>query len=279
MVKVTRSVSEGGKARPRLRFGLLGRCRKHLISARAEYKQKGSNIVCDSPNPAQILVIEDEPPIRKFVRAALNGAGYSVSEAGTVKEALQQILQSMPDLLILDLGLPDRDGLELLRQVREWSQVPVIVLSARGLEGDKVAALDAGADDYLTKPFGTSELLARLRVALRHAIRAATPGSNSTEFLVGDVRVDFVARRAFLAGVPIKLTNLEYRLLATLVQNAGKVLTHRFLLKQVWGPDAVHETHYLRVFTANLRKKLERDPAQPRYLLTEQGVGYRFADE
>lgn len=233
----------------------------------------------ENSTPAHILVVEDEVPIRRFVRAALTGAGYSVAEAVNVQDGLRQILQQMPDLILLDLGLPDRDGLELLRQVREWSQVPIIVLSARGQEGDKVAALDAGADDYLTKPFGTSELLARMRVAIRHSIRAVALDANSTEFRVGDLRVDFVARRAFLAGIPIKLTNLEYRLLATLVQNAGKVLTHRFLLKQVWGPDAIHETHYLRVFTANLRKKIELDPAQPRYLLTEQGVGYRFADE
>ncbi|HVX60537.1 MAG TPA: winged helix-turn-helix domain-containing protein, partial [Pirellulales bacterium] len=183
------------------------------------------------------------------------------------------------DLVILDLGLPDKDGLEVLRSLREWLAAPVIVLSARGQEKDKIAALDSGADDYLTKPFGMGELLARVRVALRHASRAAGAGKSEPRFTVGELTVDFSARRVFLQDKEVRLTPIEYRMLSVLAQHAGKVLTHRQLLKEVWGPGNAEEVHYLRVFMAGLRRKLEATPSQPRYLLTEQGVGYRLADE
>lgn len=225
-----------------------------------------------------ILVIEDEPQIRRFLRAALTETGHRVLEAETGEQGLTQAMTQPPDAIILDLGLPDVDGLEVARRIREWSNVPIIILSARGQEKDKVAALDLGADDYLTKPFGIGELRARLRVALRHA--AQTRGNDaSAVFTVGDLRVDLAARRVFLTEQEVHLTPIEYRLLSTLVKHAGKVLTHAFVLKEVWGPPSAHETHYLRVFMANLRHKLETNPSRPRYLLTEQGVGYRLADE
>jgi two-component system KDP operon response regulator KdpE len=231
------------------------------------------------PQPLVVLV-EDELAIRKFLRASLTAAGYSLGEAASAQEGLRLAAQNPPDLVVLDLGLPDRDGLEVIARLREWSNVPIVVLSARGQERDKVAALDAGADDYLTKPFGVGELLARIRVALRHASRIAdTNRLEQSKIVVGDLEVDLAARRVSLAGNPVHLTQLEYRLLATLVRHAGKVLTHRYLLKEVWGPQFVEERHYLRIFVASLRRKIEPDPAQPRYLLTEQGVGYRFADE
>ncbi len=225
-----------------------------------------------------ILLVEDEPQIRRFLRVTLGEHGYRLVEASTGREGLTQVTTQPPDLIILDLGLPDMDGLDFARQVREWSTVPIIVLSARGQEKDKVAALDIGADDYLTKPFGVGELLARLRVALRHTARTAQTEGDSV-FEVADFRMDLAARRVFMRGQEVHLTPLEYRLLTTLVHHAGKVLTHSFLLKEVWGPPHVQETHYLRVFMASLRHKLEADPARPRYLLTEQGVGYRLADE
>jgi two-component system KDP operon response regulator KdpE len=227
-----------------------------------------------------ILVIEDEQPIRRVLRAALAGAGYRIVEAETGQQGLSMAATQPPDVVILDLGLPDMDGLQLIAALRCWSQVPVIILSARDRENDKVTALDLGADDYLGKPFGVGELLARLRVALRHQARlSGQPSSVATRFRVGDLLVDLEARRVFVREQEVHLTPLEYRLLATLVQHAGKVLTHRFLLKEVWGPGHTEETHYLRVFTANLRRKLEADPTRPRYLLTEQGVGYRLAAE
>ena len=231
-----------------------------------------------SATPLQILVIEDEPQIRRFLRVTLSEQGYRLVEAETGKEGLTAAAASPPDVVILDLGLPDIDGLEVARQLRDWTAVPIIVLSARGQEKDKVAALDAGADDYLTKPFGVSELLARIRVALRHAA-AGGKQDGETVFTVGELKADLVARRVFVGEREAHLTPIEYRLLATLVKHAGKVLTHNFLLKEVWGPPHVQETHYLRVFMANLRHKLETDPARPRYLLTEQGVGYRLATE
>jgi two-component system KDP operon response regulator KdpE len=198
-----------------------------------------------------------------------------LNEAETGQKAIRVAAQQPPDLVILDLGLPDMDGQDVLRQLREWLQAPVIVLSARDQERQKIAALDNGADDYLTKPFSTGELLARIRVALRHASR---PGSNreSSRFAHDELIVDVAARRVFLKDNEIHLTPLEYKLLTTLVRHAGKVLTHRFLLAEVWGPHRVQETHYLRVFMASLRRKIEDDPAQPRYLLTEPGVGYRL---
>lgn len=224
----------------------------------------------------RLLVIEDEVPIRKFLRAALVDAGYALDEADTGTQGLRLAAANPPDAVILDLGLPDLDGLEVLRRLRDWYSSPVIVLSARGQERDKVEALDLGADDYLTKPFGVGELLARIRVALRHAVKSSSPASSIHE--QGELRIDFEARRVFRSGAEIHLTPIEYRLLTTLVKHAGKVLTHRFLLREVWGPNNVYETHYLRVFMANLRRKLEADSARPVYLLTEPGVGYRFAD-
>ena len=227
-----------------------------------------------------ILVIEDELPIRRFLRASLSGEGYRLAEAETGQQGLSMAAAHPPDLIILDLGLPDMDGLQIIAELRCWSQVPIIILSARGQEQDKVMALDHGADDYLSKPFGMGELLARLRVALRHQARiSGQPADAATRFSVGDLTVDLEARRVLIRGQEIHFTPIEYRLLTTFVQHAGKVLTHRFLLKEVWGAGHTEETHYLRIFTANLRRKLEVDSARPRYLLTEQGVGYRLAAE
>jgi two-component system KDP operon response regulator KdpE len=226
-----------------------------------------------------VAVIEDEAPIRKFLRAALSGEGYRVLEAETARDGLRIITQEHPQAVVLDLGLPDRDGLEIVQDVRTWSTVPILILSARGQELDKIHALDAGADDYLTKPFGVGELLARLRAALRRAARIAASGHEQTTFTFGHVRVDLAARRVFVDDSEVKLTKLEFDLLQTLVHHAGKVLTHSFLLKAVWGPHAAQERHYVRVFMASLRKKLERNPARPEFLLTEQGVGYRLVTE
>jgi two-component system KDP operon response regulator KdpE len=225
-----------------------------------------------------LLLIEDESPIRKFIRASLPAQGYQLAEAETAAQGLRLAVQQPPDLIILDLGLPDLDGLEVLRQLREWYRGPIIMLSARGKEADKVTALDQGADDYLTKPFGIEELQARIRVALRHAV--ATANNNASPvFQTGELKVDLGARRVFRGADEVHLTPLEYRLLTTLVQHAGKVLTHRFLLKEVWGPQQVQENHYLRVYMAGLRRKIEADPAQPKYLLTETGVGYRLKSD
>ncbi len=225
----------------------------------------------------RILIIEDEKPIRAFLRASLAGEGHDVVEAETGREGLAQAAMWVPDLVVLDLGLPDIDGLQVIRELREWSRVPILILSAREQERDKVAALDAGADDYLTKPFGIRELLARVRVALRHAAQLGK--EEGAKITVGGLTMDLEARRVFLSDAELHLTPIEYKLLATLLRHAGKVLTHRFLLKEVWGPLRVDDVHYLRVFMAGLRRKIEADPSHPRYLLTEQGVGYRFADE
>jgi two-component system KDP operon response regulator KdpE len=225
-----------------------------------------------------ILLIEDETPIRRFLRASLGAEGLRVIEAETAQKGLRIAAQQPPDIVILDLGLPDADGQEVLQRLREWLHAPIIVLSARGQERDKISALDNGADDYLTKPFSTGELLARIRVALRHAARAGDNGETAT-FIVGELKVDLAARRVFAKNEEVRLTPIEFKLLTTFVRHAGKVLTHRFLLKEVWGPLHLDETHYLRVFMASLRRKIESDPARPRYLLTEQGVGYRLAAE
>jgi two-component system KDP operon response regulator KdpE len=199
-------------------------------------------------------------------------------EAETAKEGLAQAAARNPDVILLDLGLPDRDGLEVARELREWSPTPIIVLSARGREEDKVRALDLGADDYLTKPFGVDELLARIRVALRHA--AMPPGTAPEPvFEAGELRVDLAARRVWRGDEEIHLTPTEYKLLTTLVRHAGKVLTHRQLLKEVWGANYANQSHYVRVYMAQLRQKIEADPARPRLLLTEPGVGYRLRDE
>jgi two-component system KDP operon response regulator KdpE len=226
-----------------------------------------------------VLLVEDELPIRKFLGASLASAGYRLDEATTGHEALKFASQSPPDLVILDLGLPDIDGQLLLKQLREWLAAPIIVLSARDQEQQKITALDHGADDYLTKPFSTGELMARIRAALRHAARTTSGEGDSTIYEVGDLKIDLATRRVFTDGREVHLTPIEFKLVSTLVHSAGKVLTHRQLLKEVWGPQQVQETHYLRVFMANLRRKLEGDPARPRYLLTEQGVGYRLAGE
>ena len=225
-----------------------------------------------------ILVVEDELPIRRFLRTSLTAENYRLAEAETGQQAIRLAAQQPPDLVILDLGLPDMDGQEVLQQLREWLKAPILVLSARDQEKQKVAALDNGADDYLTKPFSTAELLARIRVALRHVAKIHGEAESST-FECGDLRVDLTGRRVLVKDTEIHLTPLEYKLLTTLVKHAGKVLTHRFLLKEVWGPLHSQETHYLRVFMASLRRKIEDDAAQPRYLITEQGVGYRFAAE
>ena len=228
---------------------------------------------------ANVLVIEDDIPMRRFLRAALENEGYQVTEAGNARDGMTMILGHPPDLILLDLGLPDADGMTIVDRVREWSQIPVVILSARGQEADKVEALNAGADDYLTKPFGVPELLARLRVALRHAARVKEgTGEGSSRFEVGDLVVDLAARRVSVKGADVHLTRTEYRLLATFVKNAGKVLTHRYLLQEVWGPGCALQTHYPRMYVASLRRKLEEDPAEPRYLVTEQGVGYRFIE-
>lgn len=228
------------------------------------------------PGDHLVLVIDDEPPIRRFLRASLSAEGYRVAEAATGEEGLKLAAQQPPDLVILDLGLPAIDGLEVLRQLREWLSAPILVLSARDQETQKVKALDAGADDYLTKPFGVGELLARMRTALRHANRSA---SESSVLSIGDLRVDLAARLVLCRDERLQLTPLEYKLLSTLMKHSGKVLTHRFLLREVWGPHASRETHYLRVFVAGLRRKLGDHPARSRYIQTEQGVGYRFAAE
>lgn len=225
-----------------------------------------------------ILVIEDDSQIRRFLRATLSNQGYQLIEATTAQEGINQVAMRHPDLIILDLGLPDKDGLEVTRSLREWSATPIIVLSARDQEGDKIAALDAGADDYLTKPFGTGELLARMRVALRHAIRAMQ-GTDIPIFTTGDLRVDLSHRQVFVGEREIHLTPIEYKLLLTLVQHAGKVVTRRQLLHDVWGPAYAEESHYLRVYMGQLRHKLEDDPTRPRYLITEPGVGYRLKRE
>lgn len=229
------------------------------------------------PDLPRILVIDDEAPIRKFLRISLESAGFAPAEAESAEQGLREAATSPPDAVILDLGLPDADGLDVIRRLREWTTVPIIVLSARGRESDKIAALDGGADDYLTKPFGAGELLARLRVALRHAAR--TTASAEPVFAVGAMRVDLAARRVVVEDREVHLTPTEYRLLATLIRNAGKVVTHRQLLKEVWGPGSVEENQYLRVYLGQLRRKIELDPTRPSYLLTEPGVGYRLADE
>jgi two-component system KDP operon response regulator KdpE len=225
-----------------------------------------------------ILVIEDEPQVVRFLKASLSSHGFRILEAPSGQRGLIESSAQVPDLILLDLGLPDMDGVEVARRIREWSSVPIIVLSARGQERDKIEALDAGADDYLTKPFGIGELLARIRVALRHSERVGG-GAEAAEFTVGDLRVDLAARRVEARGQEVHLTPNEYSLLAVLVKNAGKVVTQRQLLKEVWGPSSVDQSHYLRVYMAQLRHKLEPEPARPRWLITEPGVGYRLKTE
>jgi len=223
------------------------------------------------------LVLEDEREIRLFVRTTLESEGWQVAEAGTVKQGLVEAGTRRPDLVIADLGLPDGDGVDFIRELRTWSGVPVIVLSARAHENQKVAALDAGADDYITKPFGTAELLARVRAHLRRA-RAGRAAPDAT-VRFGDVEVDLAARVVKKRGVEVHLTPIEYRLLGVLIANAGRVLTHPHLLREVWGPTQSQSTHYLRVHMGHLRQKLEDEPARPRHIVTETGVGYRLLSD
>ena len=220
-----------------------------------------------------VLVVDDEPPIRRLLRVGLTGEGYAVVEAGNGKAALASVAENKPDLIMLDLGLPDGNGVDFIRDLRGWSDVPILVLSARSNEKDKVQALDAGADDYLTKPFGVAELRARARALLRRQSRTEDA---SPLFEFGEVRVDLSRRVVTRNGEPVRLTPIEYRLLCVLLASAGKVLTQRHLLREVWGPASVESHHYLRVYVGRLRQKLEIDPTQPRHFLTETGVGYRF---
>jgi two-component system KDP operon response regulator KdpE len=225
-----------------------------------------------------VLVVEDEPQMRRFLRVALEGHGYRLAEAETAASGLTEAATRNPDVVLLDLGLPDMDGLEFTKRLREWTRIPVVVISARGQESDKVKALDAGADDYLTKPFGVEELLARIRVAQRHG-EALVGSPEQPVFALGNIRVDFSKREVSVDGHDVRLTPTEWRLLATLVRHAGKVLTHRQLLKEAWGAAYAGETQYLRVYMGQLRHKLEPDPARPRYFVTEPGVGYRLRTE
>ena len=227
------------------------------------------------PLKSTALVIDDELQMRRLLRVCLEANGYRVSEAATGKDGIAEAAQHPPDVVILDLGLPDMEGVAVLKRLREWSRVPVVVLSVRDREEDKIAALDAGADDYVTKPFSSGELLARLRVAQRHA----APTSETTVFRSGQLEVDMAARVVKLKGKEVKLTATEYSLLRLFVQHAGKVLTHRQILREVWGPNYVEQTHYLRVYLAHLREKLEANPAQPELLTTEPGVGYRLVSK
>jgi two-component system KDP operon response regulator KdpE len=229
-------------------------------------------------NPPEILIVEDDPQIRRFLRATFVAEQYRFHEATTAAEGIAQAAARQPDLIVLDLGLPDRDGLEVIQSVRAWTQTPIIVLSARGQEKDKIAALDSGADDFVGKPFAVGELLARMRSALR---RSATifDQANGAAFQAGDIKVDLARRVVTRQGAEVHLTPIEYKLLQTLIRYAGKVITQRQLLTEVWGPQHREQAQYLRVYMAQLRRKLESDPARPRHFLTEAGVGYRLVQE
>lgn len=221
----------------------------------------------------KIIVIEDDPPIRRFLRTALETHGFEVFEAETGKQGVIEANSRKADMIILDLGLPDMDGVEIVKLVRVWSPMPIIVLSARSAEAQKIEALDAGADDYLTKPFGLGELLARIRVGLRHASGSSEQAQTGV-FVTGNLKVDLLNRRVFNGEQELHLTPIQYRLLTVLVKHAGKILTHRQILNEVWGPNSVESPHYLRIYMSQLRHKLEADPTRPQYLLTESGVGY-----
>ena len=225
-----------------------------------------------------ILLIEDEPQMRRFIRLILQGHGYLVTEAETGEEGLREAALRNPDVILLDLGLPGMDGLEVTRRLREWNNAPIIIISAREKEMDKVTALDEGADDYLIKPFGAGELLARIRVAMRHRAMQRS-GQRESVLTAGNLKIDFSKRQVFLNGEEVHLTPIEYKLLSMLAGNAGKVLTHSQLLKEVWGANYVQQTQYLRVYMTQLRHKLEADPARPRFLINEPGIGYRFREE
>jgi two-component system KDP operon response regulator KdpE len=222
-----------------------------------------------------ILLIEDEPQMRRFLRVTLQSRGFRLIEAETGEEGLILAAGRNPAIILLDLGLPDMDGLEVTRKLREWTTIPIIILSAREQERDKVLALDGGADDYLTKPFGVDELMARIRVSLRHMARGEV-GKEEPVFQAGELRVDFTRRQVLLGGEEVHLTPIEYRLLTTLIRYADRVVTHNQLLREVWGPRQANQVQYLRVYMAQLRKKLEADPARPRFFINEPGIGYRF---
>ncbi|MDD4964043.1 MAG: response regulator [Gallionella sp.] len=228
------------------------------------------------PINATLVIIEDEIQIRRFLRTTLASQGYQIIEAETGKQGLGEAALRKPDLIILDLGLPDMDGVDVVKTIRNWSDVPIIILSARSQEHDKISALDAGADDYLVKPFAAGELLARIRVALRH-VSVTTSSSTEGIFAVDALKVDLVHRKVTVNDTEVHLTPIEYRLLTALIKHAGKVLTHQFLLKEVWGANYTERAHYLRIYMGTLRHKLEQNPARPRFLLTEVGVGYRLA--
>ena len=225
-----------------------------------------------------ILIVEDEPQIRRFLRTTLTAEGYRVVEAENGERGVTEAATHKPDLVMVDLGLPDIDGVEVVKRIRAWSSLPILILSARSAEANKVAALDAGADDYVTKPFSVGELSARIRVALRHAARGANAGAVDTLHF-GNIEVDLERRLIRSEGKDVHLTPIEFRLLGCLAAHAGMVLTHRHLLREVWGPSHVDQAHYLRIYMKQLRHKLEPDPARPRFLLTETGVGYRLAAE
>jgi two-component system KDP operon response regulator KdpE len=222
-----------------------------------------------------LIVIEDDPPIRRFLRTGLSTQGFSIFEADSGKQGIVEVGVRKPDLVVLDLGLPDMDGVQVIKEIRSWSAIPIIVLSARSSEQHKIEALDAGADDYLTKPFGIGELLARIRVALRHSIRPLEQ-ELSDVFINANLKVDLLNRLVSIDDTEIHLTPIQYRLLAVLVKHAGKVMTHQQILKEVWGPSYQENAHYLRIYMSQLRQKLETDPTQPKFLLTESGVGYRL---
>ena len=229
-------------------------------------------------NRPKIIVIDDEVQMRRFLKACFDPAEMELLEADTAEEGMRLVARTNPDVVLLDLGLPDMDGIDVTRQLREWTQVPIIVLSARGREKDKIEALDAGADDYLTKPFGVGELLARIRVTLRHVTQSKGPDPDPI-FESGDLKVDLAMRRVFVGGQEVHLTPIEFKLLGMLVKHSGMVLTHKQLITEVWGPAYADETHYLRVYMGQLRHKLETDPARPRHITTEPGVGYRLLSD
>lgn len=227
---------------------------------------------------AKVLLVEDELPIRRFLRPAIEAAGWRLVETDTGERGILEASQCQPDVVILDLGLPDMDGIQVIQRIREWSAVPIIILSARGLESEKIAALDAGADDYVQKPFGVGELVARIRVALRHAASQAQPSADA-RIVAGDIAIELSRRVVTRNGQEVHLTPLEYKLLATLVRHAGLVMTHRQLLRDVWGPGHAEDSTYLRMFVRQLRQKLEENATRPKHLLTEMGVGYRFVTD
>jgi two-component system, OmpR family, KDP operon response regulator KdpE len=256
-------------------FWLPGKSDLTLCAIVADATAWGTAIIGAMSEPGRVaLLIEDERQIRRFVRTALEAEGWQIVEAETMKQGLTDAGTRKPDLVILDLGLPDGDGTDFIRDFRGWSSVPIIVLSARTSETDKIAALDAGADDYLTKPFGVGELLARVRATRRRSAGAAS--EDAVPFRFGDVEVDLSRRTVHKGAAPLHLTPIEYRLLALLIGNAGRVLTHRQILREVWGPAYVEHEHYVRVHMGHLRQKLEDDPAQPKFLVTETAVGYRL---